>query len=530
MSFLVHEHAVVEGIVIRDRQQYRYFYPAKGSFATVSIRAAAQRLHLSRGFFMSAAIVALIFAVILAATYLDSVAIMLGAVALVLMPAQVVFALLLGIEEEVIAGGHSVEAVSPLVRVGSDFFMTSFAGLRLPLLVILAGAILILLRYRKGFSPLPLALVSFLVLWTVLLAAAQGFSPSGAMAAATPWLIVLSGYVFGTYIAGSAGLRRQVVWISAAVLTVKAAVGLLVFVRGEAIPDPTGLASVVYYDSTLSYVAMTFLISWMYSTERRWPGQVLMVSSVVVLLVAMRRNVVAATGWAFLAVSLMRGAWRQTLKVAVVLGLVLLAASVFLSGPLANIGGGFERAITTLLTGEGDSSTTGHVNDIQVGFQVIMQSPLWGLGVYPSPQAGLVVGDSANLYIHNELLQTWARFGLGGLAILVAILGLGVVYACRVVLKGTSDILGLAAAVFFLASPIPLMFFPHLSTLVRFGFFTGLFLAILSEEARKIRSADVCVGDTESALGGTHALAPGLPGGLGHKTGPPSSRGYGVGR
>jgi hypothetical protein len=444
----------------------------------------ATRLGSVRGVLLPVSIVAGTFAFVALATYYDAGIGVLGLLFLLVFPAQTVFALLLGIEEEVVAGGHSSEAVSPLVRVGSEFFSASALGLRLPLLVVLVGTVCVLFRYRRSMPLTPLLLLSALVLWSASLATSQGYDFKGAIGAATPWILVLCGYVFGSFVSSTDRLRTQIVWIAAGLIFVKAVVGVVVFVRGEAIPDPTGLASVVYYDSTLSYVAMTFLVAWMYSTARQRPATILMASSAIVILVAMRRNVVAATGWALVAVTLLKGKWKQTARLAAGLIAIVGAASILLPGPLANIAAGFERSFSTLLTGEGDSSTTGHVNDIEVGINVIMQSPIWGLGVYPEPQAGLVVGNSGNLYIHNELLQTWARFGLGGVIILVLLLGLGIFYAIRVVVKNPSDLLGAASAVFFLACPIPLMFFPHLSTLVRFAFFTGLFLAILSHEAR----------------------------------------------
>lgn len=431
-----------------------------------------------------AVLVAGIFAVVLTTTYLQVGSGVLGLVLLLVFPAHTVFALLLGIEEEVIAGGHSAAAVSPLVRVGSEFFSTTVFGLRLPLLVILIGTGFVLFRYRRSMPMLPLLLVSSLVAWAAVLATSQGYDFRGAIGAATPWILVLCGYILGSYIASAERLRAQILWIAAGLTVVKAAVGVIVFVRGEAIPDPTGLAAVVYYDSTLSYIAMTFLVAWMYSAARERPATILMASSVVVILVAMRRNVIAAAMWSLVGVTLLKRKPKQSVRVGIAFIAVLGTAWMLLPGPLAKIAGGFERSFSTLLTGEGDSSTSGHLNDIEAGVRVVSQSPIWGLDVYPKPQAGLVVGKSENLYIHNEILQTWARFGLLGVVILVILLCVAIAYAIRVVVKGSPDLLGAASAVFFLASPIPLMFFPHLSTLVRFAFFTGFFLAILSHEVR----------------------------------------------
>lgn len=434
--------------------------------------------------FLSGSIVLGIFAVIVLTIYFDAAVGLLGLLFLIVFPAQTLFALLLGIEEEVIAGGHSPAVVSPLVRVGSEFFSMTALGIRLPLLVILIGMVCVMLRHRRTMPLAPMLLISSLVLWSSALATLQGYDLRGAVGAATPWILVLSGYILGSFISSGENRRAQIVWIAAVLIFIKAVVGVYVFAKGEAIPDPSGLAAVVYYDSTLSYVAMTFLVAWMYMTIRQRPATVLMVSSAVVILVAMRRNVIAATVWALILVTLLKGQWKQVIRLVVGIILMVGVAWILLPGPLANIAGGFERSISTLLTGEGDSSTTGHLNDIEVGIDLIRQSPIWGIGVYPPPQPGLVVGKSTHLYIHNEVLQSWARYGVIGVGILIFLIGLGIVYAIRILAKGPSDFLGAASAVFFVACPIPLMFFPHLSTLVRFAFFTGLFLAILSHEVK----------------------------------------------
>lgn len=400
-------------------------------------------------------------------------------------PAQLVFGILLSVEEEVVAGGHSSEVVSPLVRFGSEFYSATLFGFRLPLIMILAATICVIIRSRTRLPPAPMFILVALVGWSCLLGLSQGYDLKAAVGASTPWIVILCGFVIGSYIAVNSRIRMQIIWIAATIIFIKAVIGVYVFLSGGAIPDPSGLAAVVYYDSTISYVAMTFLVGWMFSEVRKGPGMILMTSSVVVILVAMRRNVIAAAAWALFGVTLLRGSWKHALRIVAGLALLLAGVWVFLPGPIGNIVSAFDRSFSTLLTGEGDSSTTGHVSDIEVGTAVIMQSPIWGLGVYPEPQAGLVVGKSDNLYIHNELLQTWARFGLVGVLVLVMLLGLAITYAVLLVRKGSSDLLGSASAVYFLACPIPLMFFPHLSTLVRFAFFAGFFLAILSQERHR---------------------------------------------
>jgi O-antigen ligase len=193
----------------------------------------------------------------------------------------------------------------------------------------------------------------------------------------------------------------------------------------------------------------------------------------------MRRNVVLALIVGVLLLGSRRTSRHLIVRAAIACGIT--AAIVSAVAPslerdaVASIEAGFE----TTAGGASDSSTIGHLNDLSVGRAIVASSPISGVGVYAQSQSGLVVSDSGNLYIHDEYLQTWARYGLPGIVGLLGILALFFRRAWRTFARPPDSVFVALGAIILLALPISLVFFPQLSSLTRFDVVVGIVAGVL---------------------------------------------------
>lgn len=395
-------------------------------------------------------------------------------------PAAIVTASMVLIEEELVSGGHSTDVVSPLVSVGSNLYYSTALGFRVIVLLAVVATVFTALRggLRRWKPSPPFLLSGLLAAWTAALALLQGRALQSSLSAASPWILLACGCLLGASFRSSRRAMGVLPLAFGIALTCKAIVGAIVYGLGQAIPDPTGHTAVVYYDSTLSFLAGAALVAGVLSKLSGYTRYLMVIGAATVLLLGMRRNVILAMGAAVAIIAItsrMRGrVWKVIASGAV----LIVVLAIVLPGVVPLVGDSLSRGIATLLGTDSDSSTTGHLRDLAVGWSVVQQSPLWGLGVFPSAQAGLVVADSTNLYIHDEYLQTWARFGFGGLVLLIAFLGATFTVALRTLRQPDRDFGEYFFAVYFLALPFALIFFPHLSSEPRFALLSGIACAL----------------------------------------------------
>jgi O-antigen ligase len=118
----------------------------------------------------------------------------------------------------------------------------------------------------------------------------------------------------------------------------------------------------------------------------------------------------------------------------------------------------------------------------------VAQNPAWGVGVYAPAQAGLVVSNGGNLYIHDEYLQTWARYGAVGLVALLALLAALVRRSWALFVGPPEESLLAVAGLLLLAFPASLVFFPQFSSLARFDVLLGLMAGVLPAPGARARS------------------------------------------
>ena len=116
-------------------------------------------------------------------------------------------------------------------------------------------------------------------------------------------------------------------------------------------------------------------------------------------------------------------------------------------------------------------------------------SPISGIG--PNGHLlGLVVEGPGSLYIHNEILESWLRFGLLGALTIVALQLVIMVQAVRTMRLTTIDFTSRWAALLLLMAPVSMLTAPFLTTTQRWpsilGFAAGLVAATRKTESPQI--------------------------------------------
>jgi O-Antigen ligase len=401
----------------------------------------------------------------------------IGLVLLAIAPEMTLLAVVALIEEELTAGGHVTTSVASPVRAGASLYQSTIFGFRLIVVIAVLAAAVAAFRRRPKLSLLPVVVLTGLTAWSCALAMQQGSGLKHAITGATPWVLLLSGYVVGACLRERTTLRIAGARLLATVLMIKAAVALYVWASGGT--QSIGGVRIVYYDSLTPYLGGAALLAAATSRDKRSVRMVMAIAGGFILVTSLRRNVVLALIVSVLVLGSRRTSRRLVMRAVVACGIT--AAIVAAVAPslgrdaVASVEAGFE---TTAGSGS-DSSTVGHLNDLSVGRTIVASSPITGVGVYAQPQSGLVVSDSGNLYIHDEYLQTWARYGLPGIVGLLGILALFFGQAWRSLSRPPESVLVAISAITLLALPVSLVFFPQLSSLTRFDVVIGILAGVL---------------------------------------------------
>jgi len=365
------------------------------------------------------------------------------------------------------------------------------------LLVLAAGVVVWRSRRppgRAGLDPLGAAVLFCLValfLWTSL----SGIVASGSVLAGVnqegkPFLILLAGFAVGFL-----GLDpnrpdrylHRAVGVALVALAVLGGAGLAL---GTVSLD---LASGYppFYDAALPALAAAVVLALVFTARHPSPRLtfVVGVAALAIAVISLRRNVWVGAGIALvvaLAITYRRAPAMRRILVAVGAAVPLL---LVVPGVAAEIG---TRLYDTLiaLTDNADASTKGHVSDLEVGWRSALDAPLQGIGPRHAQLPGLAAADSSQIYVHNEFLLDWLRFGLVGM-LLVVLLVVLLVRAAAGLLRHRTDAgpVALTAAMFVLIVPISLMTAPFLSTTSRWPALLGIAAGALLAARSRMRAA-----------------------------------------
>ncbi|WBB70635.1 O-antigen ligase family protein [Micromonospora sp. WMMD812] len=125
-------------------------------------------------------------------------------------------------------------------------------------------------------------------------------------------------------------------------------------------------------------------------------------------------------------------------------------------------------------------STSGHISDLRLGWDYVRANFWTGVGPQSPQLAGMAAADATRVYVHNELLQDWLRYGPAVPLLVVVFLVAAGLVALRAVRDPASDGIVRSAAVFCLIAPLCLMTAPFLSETSRWPLVVGLAAGIVA--------------------------------------------------
>ncbi len=413
-----------------------------------------------------------------------------GGIALLRWPAMALLALLIICQELDPAQGFGGPSASGLLFLGHQVYFDTISRTSvLTLIAAAAAAWMLVVTVPAHPRPTGPALAGALGAYVVARVWADGSAITSAINQNALFALLFGfGFVVGCRAEQSPGFRRHALPGLAATLVLMALVGLYLDATGQG-QAQTG-TSVIFYDSAMGAIAGAALLAGL-TMERARRGRLVWLivgASLIIVVLASRRNVWAAIAGALL-LTLLVSRRRGKLISRVLIGFgVLLIAALFLAPSITAQLGHQLSAIWDATQGSAaDASVKGHLSDISVGWHAIEASPLNGVG--PSGHlVGLVVEGGGQLYVHNQLLETWLRFGLVGAVLIVALQVVLALQGLRVVREPASDFFERWGAMLLLMAPIAMLTAPFFTQTERWpaaiGLAAGLVATGLARRAR----------------------------------------------
>jgi O-antigen ligase len=426
------------------------------------------------------------------------VAIPLIAMALVKEPALVL--LPFGLFEEYYRDAPVLLEAPRASTFGHQFYESTVSGLPLPLLVLVAAYFVAAFRSRpadtsplrsrraRTFIVIVLALAVFVGLLAVVAAPSHGPRILGSAArAACPWLELILVFMIVRL-----RLRPRQARITAGI-----AVGSLIVFKGLIavwVELTVGGFTVdtqhhmAFYDAASPAIAAAFLVHILVSRYTRFDVRTLVVAAAAftVVLLSFRRSI-----WIMLPAGLLAGPLltRSLRGSARVVAVVVLAIGCIWALPSSVVGiaSGRIAELTDQIAGSHSPGTTAteHRGDIVEGFRLVKSHLVQGLGIDASQPPGLAVPQGRGLYVHNELVQDWLRFGLVGGMLVCALTAALLWWGFSVVREDTErPIIERVAAMGAVLLPLPLITAPFLSTTHRWPAIVGAMAALLVLRSR----------------------------------------------
>jgi hypothetical protein len=354
---------------------------------------------------------------------------------------------------------------------------------------------------------------------TIVVGLADGQSAFSAVNQnARPFILVLLGIAVGASLRIYPAERKPLAWaVGTALVGLMAAAAIAIPLGGSA--DPTVSRYFIYYDSALPAIAAAIWLALISDHAWRWTWQrtVIAVATPLVILFSFRRTIWIAAVLALVGVVVLtRGRRAVAGRVAVVsvaTAVLVLAAPGFAadlglrsasldfqSQPVATAAPG--PSGTTPKTGppapgtgpspkatEADigptkaqhvaDSNAGHVGDLRLGWTYVRQHLLTGVGPLSPQLPGLAAVGAERVYVHDEWLQDWLRYGPLAPLLVTVLLTAAIVLAVRALRNPESDVTVRAAAVFAVMLPACLVTAPFLSDTSRWPLLVGIAAGIL---------------------------------------------------
>ncbi len=412
---------------------------------------------------------------------LASVAIVVvGALALLRWPALAIIGLLIVCQELDPAQNFAGPSGSSLLFLGHQLFFTTVSRVSLLTLttVICCARIAVTAPPRRP-RKLAAGLVLLLGGYYAALIWVGGTSLTSAINQDARFAILFpTCFVVGAWARSSPQWQRNAIPVLQWVFTAMALLGAYLTATGQG-QAQTGV-SLIFYDSALGAIAGAIVLAAALAPPamRTWRVWWLGAAGLIVVVLSSRRNV-----WAAMIVALIvglaftRNRARLVLRVLAGTAVVLVAMELLLPSVMAEIGRQLAAIWAATQGSAADASVQGHLSDISIGWHAVTASPLLGVGP-DGHVAGLVVQGGGPLYVHNQVLESWLRFGLTG-AVLVIVVQVAFITQAIGALRHSVDDLTLRWAAFLLLiAPVAMLTAPFFTNTQRWpavlGFAAGL--------------------------------------------------------
>ena len=296
-------------------------------------------------------------------------------------------------------------------------------------------------------------------------------------------ILFATSFVVGASARGSRQWQRNAIPILQWVLTAMALLGTYLTATGQG--QAQAGVNLIFYDSALGAIAGAIVIAAALAppSARTWRVWWLAAASLIVVVLSSRRNV-----WAAMIVALLVGMvfthqrGRTVLRAVASAAIALVAVELFLPAVGAAIGHQFAAIWAATQGSAADASVQGHLSDVTTGWHAILASPLSGVG--PNGHvAGLVVQSNGPLYIHNQVLESWLRFGLAGAVLVIAVQIALVGLALRTLRDTTAGVGVRWAAYLLIMAPVAMLTAPFLTNTQRWPAVLGLAAGLLAARA-----------------------------------------------
>ncbi len=405
-----------------------------------------------------------------------------GAVAMMRWPAPTILALLILCQEDEATPGGFGAGGSGLLFIGHQLYYTTFSRVSLlTLAVVVACARVAVINPPRRLGSTSLFLVALMGFWYVATVwiGGSGFTSAINQDARFALLFVLA-FVIGA----SAGERED--WQARSItamqwgFTIMALIGAYLAGTGQG-QAQTGL-NIIFYDSATGWAAGAVVVAVVLapraSRTRRiwWLGA----AALLVVVLSSRRNV-----WAAMIVALLvglvvaRNRARLVMRGLIGLVVILTGVAVFAPSVLTEIGHQLSAIWQASQGSAADTSTQGHLSDISIGLKAVLAHPVSGLGAN-GHLGGLVVEEPGPLYIHNQILQSWLRFGIVGGLLVIAVLASLVARALPALRQHPDDISITWPALLLIMAPVAMLTAPFLTETQRWPALLGLAAGVLA--------------------------------------------------
>lgn len=397
----------------------------------------------------------------------------------------------------------------PLLSGGYQLYSSTIA--QVPIVVLLAAFTAIVAVGRYGRSP---AFIRGPLLAALSLGLCAAITAMGSdtplrtivNSDVRPMILLALGAITASTVTRQPGGWRAASLVGSLAMILQLGVGLAVLTIFGQGRDSTG-ELVLYYNSTFAFVAAAVLLTVVLS--RRWQTTytVLAIAALAVVLLSGRRNVwLAAVIVYAVAILLTSNRTRNIVRAVGAVG-IGIAGVAFAAPSLASATTARFSKVVEAVTGKAaDVSTQGHVDDIRFGIEYAQQAPFFGYGHGDANLPELVKGGES-LYVHNEVVQAWLRYGWVGLA--AATIGLlGLVWlGLQTLRRADRDNTQTLGAVVLVMAPISAMTAPFFQTTQQWPIMIGVACALaLSPLERRGKVGDQPLETREIPRVSTSAL------------------------